>query len=467
MSKLMKVGFACALMLHTYVSSLETNIATSPTNQNIEFQSKKLSDLIPGSIISVTFNTSATNVTDNCLVSSNENVATVSWNHQIVTNISYATGNFSITAVSMGYATITLKLTDLNDMVISEGKLSVSVTRDGVGLSKIFSTSLGIIVAIFYMIMGTTLDLTIIKGILKRPIGPVLGLFCQYIIMPLVGFGLSQVAFKDAPFKALGMFLAGTAPGGGQSNVWTHLLGGNLDLSCTMTFISTVTAFGAIPLWIIFLGPVIFRGTDFNIPYDQIALLVLAVVAPSIIGILIKRFTIKLSRILERLMTPYSVLLLLYIVTFGFYANRYVFTLIDAKVALLALCLPCIGYLLGLLLALLFRQPFPDCVAISIETGIQNSQLPLFILNYTIPPPGNFLSIIIPVCVGLLTPLPPMLVLVVKRLWLCWSERRTSQDQVMESAMNKSIEIGAVDVDLGIENPGLELNKENNIEEKR
>lgn len=42
----------------------------------------------------------------------------------------------------------------------------------------------------------------------------------------------------------LGLFAIGCAPGGGNSNFWTILLGGNIDLSVTMTFVSNFVALG-------------------------------------------------------------------------------------------------------------------------------------------------------------------------------------------------------------------------------
>jgi hypothetical protein len=49
--------------------------------------------------------------------------------------------------------------------------------------------------------------------------------------------------------KILGFGLLGTAsaPGGGGRNIWTFLLGGDLDLSITMTFFSKAIALGKSP----------------------------------------------------------------------------------------------------------------------------------------------------------------------------------------------------------------------------
>jgi len=46
------------------------------------------------------------------------------------------------------------------------------------------------------------------------------------------------------PDLQLGLFITGCSPGGGASNIWTLTMGGNLDLSITMTTISTFASFG-------------------------------------------------------------------------------------------------------------------------------------------------------------------------------------------------------------------------------
>lgn len=46
------------------------------------------------------------------------------------------------------------------------------------------------------------------------------------------------------PLFFLGMFFTGASPAGGASNIWTVLLGGNLDLSIAMSAISNIASFG-------------------------------------------------------------------------------------------------------------------------------------------------------------------------------------------------------------------------------
>lgn len=45
---------------------------------------------------------------------------------------------------------------------------------------------------------------------------------------------------------ALGLFLMGSAPGGGSSNMFCKILGGDMSISITMTTLSTVASLGKI-----------------------------------------------------------------------------------------------------------------------------------------------------------------------------------------------------------------------------
>lgn len=59
-----------------------------------------------------------------------------------------------------------------------------------------------------------------------------------------LSFGLALLLFPDNVEMQLGMFFTGASPAGGASNIWTILLGGNMDLSIAMTAISNIASFG-------------------------------------------------------------------------------------------------------------------------------------------------------------------------------------------------------------------------------
>ena len=95
--------------------------------------------------------------------------------------------------------------------------------------------------------MGTQLSLNYLWKIAKNPVGPLIGFFCQFGIMPLVAYGLAKTILPSHD-RALqfSLFAAGCSPGGGKSSFWTIIFGGNLDLSVSMTLTQTIGAMGMV-----------------------------------------------------------------------------------------------------------------------------------------------------------------------------------------------------------------------------
>merc|ERR1712198_807104 len=152
--------------------------------------------------------------------------------------------------------------------------LDLTVTRSKAKktASKIFGYSVAVLVSLAYINFGCALDLNVMREVLRKPIGPAIGFVSQFIFMPLCSFALGFVF--DNPEMRLGLFFTGTSPGGGASNIWTIMFGGNLDLSVTMTAVSTFSAFFMMPLWVFLLGQVIFHDEDraIVIPYYKICI---------------------------------------------------------------------------------------------------------------------------------------------------------------------------------------------------
>lgn len=56
-------------------------------------------------------------------------------------------------------------------------------------VNDIFTNTVSVMVAFLYVIMGATLDFEVMKAIAKKPLGPLVGIVCQYLFMPLVSSG--------------------------------------------------------------------------------------------------------------------------------------------------------------------------------------------------------------------------------------------------------------------------------------
>jgi len=349
------------------------------------------------------------------VTSSDESVATAAVSPDVVLlrDGDNVTGSFNVTTVILGYATVNVSLFDDADELLVSAPFEVSVLLKSSDLAEIFSNSLIIIVGAMYIVVGSTIDLSIVKRIVKKPIGPLLGLFCQYCCMPLISFGMAMLIFED-PYLRLGMFMSGCSPGGGPSNYWTHLFGGNLDLSITMTFTSTFFALGAIPAWVLLLGPVISKDSAFIIPFDQIAISLVLLIVPCSLGIFFQLYVKRVAKVLAKFLTPLALFNVCYISTFGLYANRYVFDVVDVKIVLSSLALPFLGYTAGLTLATLLRQERRDAIAISIETGIQSATVAMVLLTISLPSPADLIAIVIPGHIAVITPIPLLCILLIK-----------------------------------------------------
>lgn len=130
----------------------------------------------------------------------------------------------------------------------------------------------------------------------------------------------------------LGMFFTGVSPGGGASNMWTVILGGNINLSILMTTISTIAALGTMPLWLFTLGKTIFDESDIPVPYMRLIYIIFGLIIPLFIGFLIQRYLNKVGQILARMLKCVSALLLIFIIIFAIVTNFYLFELFSYKV---------------------------------------------------------------------------------------------------------------------------------------
>ncbi len=101
--------------------------------------------------------------------------------------------------------------------------------------------------------MGTQLALRDFQGVLKQPWGVLVGLICQFSIMPFVGYGLA-ISFGFEPEVAAGLILIGSVPCGIASNVMNFIARSNIALSVTLTAVATLLAPMMTPLYMKFLA---------------------------------------------------------------------------------------------------------------------------------------------------------------------------------------------------------------------
>jgi BASS family bile acid:Na+ symporter len=89
--------------------------------------------------------------------------------------------------------------------------------------------------------MGSQLSVRNFADVIRMPRGVIVGIVCQFTIMPVIGFSIAKT-FGFPPEIAAGIILVGSSPSGLASNVMSFIARANLALSVTLTAVATLLA---------------------------------------------------------------------------------------------------------------------------------------------------------------------------------------------------------------------------------
>lgn len=249
-----------------------------------------------------------------------------------------------------------------------------------------------LIMAVALALMGLDIELNIVYETFKRPIGPLVGMFSQFVVMPVFSYLIGWLLLETT-YERLGLLLLGCSPGGAASNFWTAMYKGDVNLSCTMTFLSSCFSFAFTTLWVYVLGtPLV--GKDIPIPYLRLVISLASFTLPLLIGVGFKHFWPKTGKVLkEKVSRPFFMLCLLVMPAIGIWNSIYFFYLAEWQHLISGCLLGVCGYTVGAGLAYIFRMGKPQIIAISLETAIQNGGIAFIILNLTFPSPYREMGI--------------------------------------------------------------------------
>lgn len=231
----------------------------------------------------------------------------------------------------------------------------------------------GLIVPLIQLIMfgmGTAMSLQDFAGVVKMPKGVLVGLACQFTIMPLVGLTLAW-GFGFPPEIAAGVVLIGSVSGGVASNVMAYIAKANLALSITMTAISTLVAPLMTPLLMKLLA-------NQFVPIDFVSMMISVakiVLLPIVLGLLFNKLMHGRAGWLDRAMPILSMVSIAVVLTIIVASGRDALLTIGPLLFLAAILHNAIGYLLGYWGGRLVGLDEQSCRTISLEVGMQNGGL--------------------------------------------------------------------------------------------
>lgn len=321
--------------------------------------------------------------------------------------------NLSVHGVFVGYSRLLFKICFQGDNADEEcdktetiASYLVAVLRVPSVLQKMFPYLIGIVVSINYINMGCQIDLRLVLDVLKKPIPPLLGCACQFIFMPLVSYGIGLLLLENALMR-FGIFVLGSSPGGNSSNLWTLMFDGDVTLSITMTFISTIASIGMMPLWVFLLGRNMSPETGtLKIPFGNIVASLIGLAIPLAIGMLIRRFKPKWAQNAAKYIKPMTLVVLVVIVVLSATVNKYIFLLMTWKSLLCGALVSWSAYVFGALAAFLGRLNRGQIIAVAIEVAFQNSGIAVVILYSSLSLPDSDLVIVPVVCQTILQGVP-------------------------------------------------------------
>ena len=233
-------------------------------------------------------------------------------------------------------------------------------------------TSQSLIIGVIMFSMGLTLTTKDFKILAQRPLDICIGAAAQYLIMPFLAWGISQLLqLPDA--IALGLILVGCCPGGVSSNIMSYLCGGDVAFSVGMTTVSTLLSPIMTPLLVAFLA----SGTKITIEgLPMFVSIIETVILPIAVGFFLNYvWGKKAFQELQKVMPGIAVLGLACVVG-GVISSQGANFFTSGVVIFAAVLLHNgLGYLLGYGAGKMTGMNTAKKRTISIEVGMQNAGL--------------------------------------------------------------------------------------------
>ena len=231
------------------------------------------------------------------------------------------------------------------------------------------------------IMLGLGLSLTIqdFIRVVKIPKDFLVGFISQLVLLPIVALSIALLLNLSAEL-AIGLMLIACAPGGVTSNVITKFADGDIALSISLTAVVSLISIISVPF--IMFASVDFFGVNFikEISMTGIALKMFFVVTvPVIIGMIIRHFAKNFVDNQASLIQKISVMLFT-LVFAAIYIEEWdniISYIMNAGLVVLILNLTMM--ILGFYIAKYFASGVAQQRCISIECGLQNGTLALFV----------------------------------------------------------------------------------------
>ena len=236
-----------------------------------------------------------------------------------------------------------------------------------------------ICLAIIMFGLGLGLTISDFTRVVKNPKDFIVGFISQVILLPIIA--LILISIITLPLEiAVGVMIIAAAPGGVTSNILTKFADGDVALSVTLTAVVSLLSILTVPF-------IVFNAADFigleitkevsmiNIAIKMFFVVTVPVIFGMIVRSLMSDFIISKTLIIQRI----SVILFL-IVFISIWVEEWdrIISFIT-RAGLIALILNLTMIFIGYYIAKIFASGIPQRKCISLECGLQNGTLAVFV----------------------------------------------------------------------------------------
>jgi len=249
-------------------------------------------------------------------------------------------------------------------------------------LTDLETKLLGVMMMVIMLGMGASLTFKDFRIAFKKPQGILVGILCQYAIMPFLGYAMA-VVLGLSPALSIGLILMACMPGGTTSNIFTYFSKGVLALSIMMTICSTLVAVAMVPVLLAFYSGLKELPSEYTIPTGNVAQILVVLIVPTLIGIALRKWRPNVGATIELVGGMLGIIVILFLLVTWVPRNHQLLSITPWNVYFASIGLGMIGITLGYVLARLLKQDNRRSRTIALETGIQNGPLAILVVLLT------------------------------------------------------------------------------------
>ena len=236
-----------------------------------------------------------------------------------------------------------------------------------------------------------------IAAVFRSPLPLLACLVTLHLVLPAAACGLGRLLFPDNPNVVTGMVLEFSVPAAVVGLMWVSIYRGNSPLSLALVILDTLLAPFLIPLTLrLLVGSQVAIDTS-----RMMEELIFMIALPALLAMVLNQLSRdRVKETWPARLAPYSKFCLIFVVTANSSEAAPYIRHLNAQRLLAAGCillLATCGYVIGWLLALLFRQPHDITVSMIYGAGMRNISAGAVIASTYFPA-----EVVFPVMIGTL-----------------------------------------------------------------